>query len=51
MANRETGTDMPDEGSACYCGAQFTNGVWWTRMGGLGHEHRARASSHEARPA
>jgi hypothetical protein len=33
------------EGDSCACGAQFLNGAWWTRMGGLGHTHRMPASA------
>lgn len=40
------------ERDSCRCGAQFLNGAWWTRMGGLGHTHESvralRAQATEA---
>jgi hypothetical protein len=33
---------LTEEGDHCRCGAQYQNGVWCTRMRGLGHEHMVR---------
>lgn len=40
--NAELSTNAPaplqyQEGDHCRCGAQYQNGVWCTRMNGLGH--------------
>ncbi len=45
--NAELSTNAPaplqyQEGDHCRCGAQYQNGVWCTRMNGLGHEHTTR---------